>query len=67
MIGDFHCEQDIGWEMEQHDNGKWARTKPVSLNTWTVYKWVGSPAYQTPVFHAKNEQEARDYVAQQTA
>lgn len=58
----FNVEQDDKWVSEQHHNGKWAATKRVQLSTWTVYEYVGSPSYQTPIYFAKNETEAREYV-----
>lgn len=62
----FHVEQDRAYEFEQCPVTKvWRRTKVVLLKTWTAYEFVGSPAYQTPVFRAKDEAGARAFVAEQ--
>ena len=51
--GRFHIEQDLGWEVEQNPlTKKMSRTKPVLLDTWTLYERVdgpdGHPGYETP-------------------
>lgn len=49
----FHIEQDRTYEAEYSRATKnWTNTKEVSLPTYTVYEYVGSPSYQTPVFQA---------------
>jgi len=47
----FHLEQDSGYLPEQCPvTRKWSNTRRVLLPSWTVYEYVGSPSYQTPVF-----------------
>jgi hypothetical protein len=47
----FYVEQDRTYKGEWiNENTEWARTKVVMLPTYTVYEYVGSPSYQTPVF-----------------
>ena len=42
--GRFHIEQDLGWEVEQNPlTKKMSRTKPVLLDTWTLYERVDGP------------------------
>jgi len=47
----FHIEQDQTYSGELiNEKTKWANTKVNMLKTYTVYEFVGSPSYQTPVF-----------------
>lgn len=57
----FSCEQDRDYRPEQKFNGEWMNTKVISLPRWTVYEFVGSPSYQTPVFTG-SESECREWL-----
>lgn len=47
----FHIEQDRTYSGEWINGGtKWANTAVNMVSTYTVYEFVGSPSYQTPVF-----------------
>lgn len=47
----FHIEQDRTYSGEWiNGKTKWANTKVKMISTYTVYEFVGSPSYQTPVF-----------------
>ena len=60
----FHIEQDRSYQDEQNSfTKKWANTKLVLLKTWTVYKYVGSPSYQTPIHQAACKADAKAYLA----
>ena len=59
----FYAEQDYEYQAEQNHAGNWRNTKRVMLNTWTIYEYVGSPAYQTPRHHCKNKEEAEKLLA----
>jgi hypothetical protein len=46
----FHIEQDRRYEAEQCGvTKKWSNTKVKMISTYTVYEFVGSPSYQTPI------------------
>jgi len=63
MKSSFHIEQDIKWVSEQNEHTKkWAMTKQLLLPTYTVYKYVGVPQYQTPVLIGVSNEEAKEYV-----
>jgi len=53
----FHIEQDRRYEAEQCGvTKKWSNTKVKMISTYTVYEFVGSPSYQTPVFQGSKSQ-----------
>lgn len=60
----FYVEQDRSYSAKCkwiNDYPRWSNTKVNMLKTYTVYEFVGSPSYQTPVFTG-NENECKQYV-----
>ncbi len=56
----FHTEQDARYVPEQCPVTKiWMATKRELLKTWTIYEFVGSPSYQTPLEQGLTESQAK--------
>ncbi len=59
----LHCEREIVYvEAQCPVTKRYSRNKAEFTDKWIVYKTVGDPAYQTPIFKG-TQRQAKKFIA----